>query len=132
MFKRDLKMLALSWGAIVVLLLGAVLVLGQNSPNLASCNRYVSPGGSDWNSGTSTSSPWKSPEKAFGSAAPGQTVCLMGGTYAKTVSSGYNQTFGRRSLSAVNRCDFRTGGRRPPLQNSNSGAAWTRRETHSL
>jgi parallel beta-helix repeat protein len=57
----------------------------------SACNLYVSPGGSDSNSGTSTSSPWKTAQHAFDSVQPGQTVCFMAGTYPMTVTSGYNQ-----------------------------------------
>lgn len=42
---------------------------------------YVSPSGSDSNSGTSTSTPFKSLMKAQDAASSGDTVYIMGGTY---------------------------------------------------
>jgi hypothetical protein len=57
-----------------------------------SCTLYVSPSGSDSNPGT-LAAPWQTPQKAANSAAAGQTVCFRGGSYAQTVTSGYQQTF---------------------------------------
>jgi hypothetical protein len=62
-----------------------------SAPSNASCTYYVSPSGSDSNSGTA-SAPWKTAQKAFNAAAAGQTVCFRGGTYPQTVTSGYQQT----------------------------------------
>jgi hypothetical protein len=56
------------------------------------CAFYVSPSGSDSNSGT-LSAPWQTPQKAANSATAGQTVCFRGGSYPQTVTSGYQQTF---------------------------------------
>ena len=56
------------------------------------CTLYVSPSGSDSNSGT-LSAPWQTPQKAANSAAAGQTVCFRGGTYPQTITAGYQQTF---------------------------------------
>jgi len=56
------------------------------------CSLYVSPSGSDSNSGT-LSAPWQTPQKAADSAVAGQTVCFRGGSYPQTVTSGYQQTF---------------------------------------
>jgi hypothetical protein len=49
-----------------------------------SCTYYVSPSGSDANTGT-FAEPWKTVQKAFDTATAGQTVCLRGGTYPESV-----------------------------------------------
>jgi hypothetical protein len=53
------------------------------------CSYYVSPAGSDHNSGT-LSAPWQHLQKALDTLAPGQTACLRGGTY-------YEQAIATRS-----------------------------------
>lgn len=57
-----------------------------------SCTYYVSPSGSDEKPGT-LREPWKTVQKAFDTAAAGQTVCLRGGAYPQYVeaSRGFNQ-----------------------------------------
>lgn len=49
---------------------------------------YVSPLGSDLNTGTSQSSPFKTLAKALCNVAPGQTVYLLPGTYSDSVIMG--------------------------------------------
>jgi phosphatidylinositol-3-phosphatase len=73
---------------------------GGGGGGSTSCDLYVSPTGSDSNSGTSTSSAWKTAQQAFNGAQAGQTMCFMGGTYPMTVSSGYNQTLNNSGTAA--------------------------------
>ena len=47
---------------------------------LQACTYYISPTGSDTNSGT-IQAPWKHLQKAFDTLADGQVACLRGGTY---------------------------------------------------
>ncbi|WP_245850754.1 right-handed parallel beta-helix repeat-containing protein [Paenibacillus herberti] len=54
---------------------------GNESIVHASSSYYVSPTGSDSNSGTSTGSAFKTIQKAANTAAPGDTVYVRGGTY---------------------------------------------------
>ena len=55
-----------------------------------SCSVFVSPSGSDSNTGT-MAAPWRTLNHAFAYVRAGQTLCLRGGTYPQTTSSGYNQ-----------------------------------------
>lgn len=55
------------------------------------CTFYVSPIGSDLNSG-SLSAPWQTAQRAFNSVQPGQVVCFRGGSYPAAGTSGYSQT----------------------------------------
>jgi Putative Ig domain/Immunoglobulin domain/Immunoglobulin I-set domain len=64
------------------------------NPTATACTLYVSPSGSDSNSGT-LSAPWQTPQQAANNAAAGQTVCFRGGSYPQTVTSGYQQTFSK-------------------------------------
>jgi hypothetical protein len=64
-----------------------------------SCSVYVSPSGSDSNSGT-LDAPWRTINTAFADMKSGDTLCLRGGTYPNTVSSGYSQTFENLSGTA--------------------------------
>lgn len=61
----------------------------QISPN--SCMLFISPTGSDSNPGT-MAAPWQTLQHAFNTVKAGQIVCLRGGTYPMTVSTGYNQS----------------------------------------
>lgn len=73
----------------------AICALAAPSLRAQSCTFFVSPTGLDTNPGT-FASPWQTVQKAFTTAAAGQTVCLRGGVYPQTVvattSSSYNQT----------------------------------------
>jgi Right handed beta helix region len=60
------------------------------------CTYYVSPTGSDSNSGT-IQSPWRHLQKAFEALAPGQVACLRTGTYAP--AGGYNSPSYRHTFS---------------------------------
>ena len=64
-----------------------------------SCTRFVSPAGSDANPG-SLSAPWQSLNYSFSHLRPGDTLCLRGGTYPQTVSSGYNQVMATSGTSS--------------------------------
>jgi len=65
----------------------------------ASCDLYVSPTGSDANSGT-LAAPWQTAQHAFDNVQSGQTVCFRAGTYAMTVSSSYNQVLSRSGTAS--------------------------------
>jgi hypothetical protein len=55
----------------------------DDNPTIGADYRYVSPSGSDSNSG-SLASPWLTIQHAFNSATPGMTILLRGGTYNQT------------------------------------------------
>jgi hypothetical protein len=64
---------------------------------LQACTFYISPGGSDTNSGT-IQAPWKHLQKAFEALTAGQVVCLRTGTYEPTGAyntPSYRHTFSR-------------------------------------
>jgi parallel beta-helix repeat protein len=63
------------------------------------CTRYVSPGGSDSNSGTE-SGPWGTAQHAFDSAQPGQTICFRAGTYPMAKQGRYSQTLNTSGTAA--------------------------------
>lgn len=68
------------------LLVGSAIPLGlAGSPAAQADSRtyYVSPNGSDTNSGTSPAKPFRTLQKAADSTAPGDTVSIMNGTYTE-------------------------------------------------
>jgi Phosphoesterase family/Putative Ig domain/Cellulase (glycosyl hydrolase family 5) len=67
------------------------LTIVSNTPS-AGCTYYVSPSGNDSNAGTSTGSPWLTPQHAFDTVLAGQVVCFRGGSYGSTSGSGIKQT----------------------------------------
>lgn len=70
--------------AISVLLASSGIPLGLvGSPQAEAAGRtyYVSPAGSDGNSGTSPAKPFRTIQKAADSTTPGDTVSIMNGTY---------------------------------------------------
>ncbi|WP_434642314.1 right-handed parallel beta-helix repeat-containing protein [Thermoanaerobacterium thermosaccharolyticum] len=64
-----------------VFILTLLFTMFMSSNASAATNYYVSPTGSDSNSGTSVSTPFKTIEKAVSLAAAGSTIYLMPGTY---------------------------------------------------
>lgn len=87
----------------LTLLIAALAVSGRRNPiptaqklghvsSNAPCTYFISPSGSDEMPGT-LAEPWKTLQKAFDTAAGGQTVCLRGGIYPQYVdaSVGFNQ-----------------------------------------
>ncbi|MFF0023106.1 choice-of-anchor Q domain-containing protein [Streptomyces sp. NPDC005496] len=65
-------------------LIGSAIPLGlggSQTAQAASHTYYVSPSGSDRNSGTSQAKPFRTLQKAADSTAPGDTVSIMNGTY---------------------------------------------------
>jgi len=62
------------------------------------CTRYVSPSGSDANSGT-VSAPWRTAQHAFDAVQPGQTICFRAGTYPMASAGRYSQTLNRSGTS---------------------------------
>ncbi len=60
------------------------------------CTYYLSPGGSDTNSGT-IQAPWKHLQKAFDTLTAGQVVCLRTGTYEP--AGAYNTPSYRHTIS---------------------------------
>ena len=58
---------------------------------------YISPSGSDANSGASESSPFKSFAKAFGKMASGDELVLLDGTYGEAQGTGYINYSGTNS-----------------------------------
>lgn len=71
----------------VGILVGLFVLSGALQPAHAqSCTYYVSPTGSDSNSGT-LAAPWQTVQKAFNTATAGQTVCFRGGTYPRNTNN---------------------------------------------
>ena len=60
------------------------------SATSSNCTKFVSPGGSDANNGSS-GSPWQTLQKAFNSSLAGDVVCLEGGTYPTQSTTTYSQ-----------------------------------------
>lgn len=61
--------------------LSLALLVSTGTANAATTTYFVSPSGSDTNSGTSAAQPFKTVQKAADSTAPGDVVQLMNGTY---------------------------------------------------
>lgn len=61
---------------------------------------YISPSGSDSNNGTSSSTPWKTFNKAFTTMAAGTSLGLMDGTYSVAAGTGYISYLGTNSNQA--------------------------------
>lgn len=71
----------------LIMAICVILILSLNHANtitLASDSYYVSPDGSDFNSGTEEL-PWKTIQKAAESAVPGSTVYIKAGTYHERI-----------------------------------------------
>src|SRR4051812_2646273 len=49
--------------------------------HVSPCTHHIAVNGSDANSGTSVAAAWRTPPKAFGTLAAGQTACVHAGTY---------------------------------------------------
>lgn len=64
---------------------------GAASLPAVECTSYVSPGGADSNPGTKEK-PWRTAQRAFDAAEPGQTICFRGGTYPMVTTGRYSQT----------------------------------------
>lgn len=64
----------------------------------SACNKFVSPNGSDSNSG-SLSSPWQHLQKAFNGSTAGDVVCLRGGTYPSQSGTTYSQIMNNSGAS---------------------------------
>jgi len=68
------------------LLVFSILLASNTRAALAStCTHFVSPSGSDGNSGTSVNQPWKTIQKAADTVGAGSTVCVRGGIYHEKV-----------------------------------------------
>ena len=70
----------------------------QTAAKTTSCQLYVSPMGSDTNAGT-LSAPWRTVQHAFNYAQPGERICLRGGSYPMSRSTGYSQSLTRSGTS---------------------------------
>ncbi|MFF0023049.1 right-handed parallel beta-helix repeat-containing protein [Streptomyces sp. NPDC005496] len=70
--------------AVTAALLPAGLLAGAGTASAAAHTYYVSPSGSDSNSGTSAGSPFRTLQKAADLTRPGDTVLLMSGTFRET------------------------------------------------
>ncbi|GAA2941491.1 right-handed parallel beta-helix repeat-containing protein [Streptomyces enissocaesilis] len=73
-----------------------LLTVGAGTAQAAARTYFVSPGGNDGNPGTSARSPFRTLQKAADSAAPGDTVSIMNGTYSER-SAGSNVLTVKRS-----------------------------------
>ena len=82
--------------ASLVVLVGILLSSGPHSVSSATGVFYISPNGSDSNSGSSTSVPFKTFAKAFSVLPAGGTLYLLDGTYTSTNGS-INQDMGAPS-----------------------------------
>lgn len=65
------------------------LIVSYNSGATTRTTYYLSPSGSDANTGRSLSSPWKTFAKAFGSMAAGDELILLDGVYSSAAGTGY-------------------------------------------
>jgi parallel beta-helix repeat protein len=74
----------------LIVVITVVLVAGFNS-DAAAATYYVSPSGSDGNSGTSAQ-PWRTVQKAANAVAAGDTVMVKAGTYYERVQINVNGT----------------------------------------
>lgn len=63
------------------------------------CSLYVSPSGSDANSGT-VYAPWLTAQRALDAVLPGQTICFRAGTYPMSSAGRYSQTLNRSGTSS--------------------------------
>ncbi|WP_051700364.1 right-handed parallel beta-helix repeat-containing protein [Streptomyces sp. NRRL F-4474] len=70
--------------------------MGAGTAHAAARTYFVSPGGNDGNSGTSTGAPFRTLQKAADSVQPGDTVSIMNGTYSES-SAGSNVVTIKRS-----------------------------------
>lgn len=92
MGKNTRKAKSLKFMVMTSLLFGFWLVLGPvQTAHAQTCTYYISPTGNDANAGTATA-PWKTLQHAFDTVTAGQTVCLYGGAYPPTVTTGHSQT----------------------------------------
>jgi hypothetical protein len=76
--------------AVSAIIIGSAVPLGLTGSQVAQAaarTYYVSPGGSDVNAGTSVDKPFRTLQKAADSAAPGDTVSIMNGTYTQRPGS---------------------------------------------
>jgi hypothetical protein len=85
-------------GQRIATLAAMIVVIILQSSSAGAASYYVSPRGSDSNSGTSTSAAFLTIQQAANRAQPGDTVYVLDGTYAafqisRSGSSGYNITF---------------------------------------
>ena len=71
---------------------------------------YVSPTGNDANSGTSSSAPWRTIQKAMNTATAGSTVNLMAGTYSERLTLGVSGTAGNYITFQPNGFSVPSGG----------------------
>src|SRR3712207_5525592 len=77
---------------IAVSLALAVLNLPMSIVHAAGTTYYLSPSGSDSNSGTTQATPWRTIQKAVDLAGPGDVLSLAPGTYLQDVISKRNGT----------------------------------------
>jgi len=80
----------------LVLLAGVGCATFTGSASAAGCDLYASPAGSDSGSGSSNS-PYRTVARLDGSLSPGQTGCLLAGTYGSTSTSSYLSNSGSAS-----------------------------------
>lgn len=86
-----------SWSQVLTARVKATPATALPGTKPEACTYYVSPAGSDRNSGT-IQTPWKHLQRAFDTLAAGQVACLRGGTYepAGTYDTpSYRQTMSR-------------------------------------
>src|SRR5882724_7967514 len=70
------------------LLIGLFVLTGALEQAQAECTKFVSPTGSDSNTGTTLLSPWLTVEHAFQNVAAGDYVCFRGGWYPQNPQTG--------------------------------------------
>ena len=68
--------------------IGFFIFSGTLQPAKAQCTKFVSPTGSDANSGTTLAAPLLTVEQAFLDARPGDYVCFRGGWYPENPQNG--------------------------------------------
>jgi Abnormal spindle-like microcephaly-assoc'd, ASPM-SPD-2-Hydin len=84
---------------------------GSGVPTVATGSQfYVSPTGNDANSGTNSSAPWRTIQKAMNNATAGSTVNIMAGTYHERLTLGVSGTAGNYITFQPNGFSVPSGG----------------------
>src|SRR5258706_8988215 len=84
---------------------------GSGVPTVSTGSQfYVSPTGNDANSGTNSSAPWRTIQKAMNSATAGSTVNIMAGTYHERLTLGVSGTAGNSITFQPNGFSVPSGG----------------------
>jgi hypothetical protein len=105
------------FSAVKIALVGiACVVASPRASHAVTCSYYVSGTGSDSYSGTSTSSAFRTLNKAAGVVPAGGTVCVMNGTYSSNATSGAVLDVRRSGSSTAYTTYMAYPGQKPVIQ----------------